>query len=185
MSGPFATATELCEWIGLAVPSDLARLQSILLSASSVIRRYCDQTLSVVANDQVTLPPVSGSTLILPERPVTAVASVVVNGTAVTDFWFTTAGILHRGSVTGTIGADWVYGATVTYTHGYAEMTDGFGAIKTICMEAAARAYTLNERSASEAMGSTLMESAGYSPEVFLTEGEKRQLADLGKVGIG
>ena len=87
--------------------------------------------------------------------------------------------------MTGTTGEAWVYGATVTYTHGYAEMSDEFGVIRTICIEAASRAYTLNERSASEAMGSTLMESAGYSPEVFLTEGEKRALADLGKVGIG
>jgi hypothetical protein len=184
MSDPFATATELCEWIGLAVPSDLARLQSILGSASAVIRRYCDQRLSEVANDQVTLPPVSGSTLILPERPVTAVTSVLVNSAPVTDYWFTSTGLLHRGSMV-VPGSAWVYGATVTYSHGYAEFTDGFMAIKTICMEAASRAYTLNERSASEAMGSTLMESAGYSPEVFLTEGEKRQLADLGKVGIG
>jgi len=185
MSGPFATATEFCEFIGLPVPNDLARIQAHLGLASAVIRRYCDQVLSVVTNDVVTLPPVRGSTLILPERPVTAVSSVLVNGSSVTDFWFTAAGILHRGTVTGTIGESWVYGATITYTHGYAETTDEFHAIKTVCMEAASRAYTLNERSASEAMGSTLMESAGYSPEVFLTQGEKRDLADLGKVGIG
>ena len=34
-------------------------------------------------------------------------------------------------------------------------------------------------------MGSTLMESAGYAPEVFLTEGEKWLLADYGKVLVG
>ena len=183
MSDPFATATELCEWIGLAVPSDLARLQSILGSASAVIRSHCDQRLSEVTDDVVVLRASERTTLILPERPVTSILTVVANGVTLsptTGYNFT----LHSGTIAAE-GTPWTYGATVTYSHGYAETTDGFEAIKTICMEAASRAYTLNERSASEAMGSTLMESAGYAPEIFLTQGEKWKLADFGKVGVG
>ena len=184
MSGPFATATEFCEFTGMTLPTDLARLQSMLDMASSIIRRYCDQELSVVSAEQVVLPPIAGTTLILPERPVTAVSSVLVNVAPVTDYWFEPSGLLHRGAITGTVGGPWTNGATVTYTHGYAETTPEFGTLRTICIESASRAFTLNERSASEAMGSTLMESAGYSPEVFLTQGEKLLLADFGKVGI-
>lgn len=185
MSDPFALAGEFCEFTGMSEPTDLARLQQMLGMASSIMRRHCDQHLSQVADEQVVLRPVAGTTLILPERPVTAVSSVLVNSAPVTDFWFEPNGLLHRGAVTGTVGAPWTNGATVTYTHGYAEITPEFVAIKTICIESTARAFTLNERSASEAMGSTLMESAGYAPEVFLTQGEKLMLADFGKVGIG
>jgi hypothetical protein len=52
-------------------------------------------------------------------------------------------------------------------------------------MDMSMRALSLNERSASEALGSTLMESAGYSPELFLTPGEQMRLADFGMVLVG
>ena len=72
----------------------------------------------------------------------------------------------------------------MTYSHGYAETDPEFGVFRSICIESASRAFTLNERSASEAMGSTLMESAGYSPEVFLTQGEKEMLRSI-QTGAG
>jgi hypothetical protein len=180
VSGPFATATEFCEFTGLNVPTDLARIQAHLEYASAVIRRFTGQTLSAVTADVVTLEGVDWPTLILPQRPVTAIASVVENSItlAATDYTFTRSGLLKRD-------ADWTDGATVTYSHGYAETDDEFKALRAICIEAASRAYTLNERSASEAMGATLMESAGYSPEVFLTTGEKWLLSDFGKVVTG
>ena len=176
--GPFATATEFCEYTGIPVPTDLARLQAILDLASAVIRAFCDQQLSYVANDQVTLQPIDRDTLILPERPVLGVSGVVAGGAAQTSYTWTRSGLLTRS-------ANWVAGATVVYTHGYLETDPGFVAIRSVCMDAASRAFTLNERSASEAMASTLMESAGYSPEVFLTQGEMYRLADFGKVLVG
>ena len=176
--GPFATATEFCEYTGIGLPSDLARLQSILAMSSSVIRSFCGQELSVVTDEEVTVQPSDTETLVLPERPVTAVS--VLEGTVpVTEFTFTRSGLVFRTS------GSWSVPTTVIYTHGYTETEPEFIAIKTICMDSASRAFTLNERSASEAMGSTLMESAGYSPEVFLTQGEQMRLADFGKVGVG
>jgi hypothetical protein len=182
VSGPFATATEFCEFTGLNVPTDLARIQAHLEYASAVIRRFTGQTLSAVTADVVTLEGIDRPTLILPQRPVTAITSVVEDSItlAATDYTFTRSGLLKRESE-----ADWTDGATVTYDHGYAETDDEFAALRAICIEAASRAYTLNERSASEAMGATLMESAGYSPEVFLTIGEKWLLSDFGKVVTG
>ena len=194
MSGPFATATELCEFSGIPIPSDLARIQALLDAASAEIRGYIGQLGSGVVNETVViqpqyntlgqvypLPSSYGEILLLPERPVTTVSSITWNGAAFTAFGFTSAGVLYR-----TDGRAWApYPATVVYNHGYAETTDEYGRLKTVCIQAALRAFTLNERSASEALGSTLMESAGYSPEVFLTEGEKMKLPNPGKALFG
>ena len=193
VSDSFATASEFSQYIGNTEPTDLARMQGFLASASAVIRKYTGQTLSQVVGDVVTIQPMYslttgqafplpgaayGQVILLPQRPVTAV-SIVANSVSVTAFVFTSSGIVSR-----TDGNGWPYGATVTYTHGFDELSDEYAAIKNICLEAASRAYTLNERSASEAMGSTLMESAGYAPEVFLTEGEKAQL-QFGRAYVG
>lgn len=196
MSDPFATAAELSQFIGLAEPADLSRMQSFLASASAVIRRYAGQTLSAVVDDVIVIQPqfhistglpsplpdaAYGEKLLLPQRPVTAITSIVVNAVTLpsTAYGFTLGGIVYR-----TDGLAWTLPATVTYTHGFPETSDDYAAIKNICIESASRAFTLNERSASEAMGSTLMESAGYSPEVFLTEGEKAQL-QFGRAYVG
>jgi len=180
VSDSFATAAELSQFIGNSEPADLARMQLFLDLASAEIRRYTAQTLSEVALDVVVFPETDWDRLILPERPVTAVSSIVVGLVPYTNYRFTRAGIIHELSEMG-----WSSGATVTYTHGYTETTDEYKAIKGTCLEAASRAYTLNERSASEAMGSTLMESSGYAPEVFLTMGEKMALSDFGSVRVG
>jgi hypothetical protein len=177
MIGPFATATEFCEFTGIPIPSDLSRLQSQLLMASSVMRSYCDQTLSFVTGDQITVYPTASTFLSLPERPVTEVDGVLVDGAPFTAYYIVPRG-LRSGSVASP-GSAWTRGATVTYSHGYAETDPQFSVLRTICIESAARAFTMNERSASEAMGSTLMESAGYSPEVFLTQGEKQTLREF------
>lgn len=193
MSDPFASAQDFAQFIGVSLPTDLARMQSLLGSASAAIRRYAGQTLSPVAGDVYTvqpqisattgqtfpLPRAYGDLIFLPQRPVTAVSSVVTGGSSFTSYSFTSAGLLYR-----TDGAAWTKSTTITYDHGYAESSDEYSTIKTICMEAVARAYTLNERSASEFLGNTLAESAGYAPEVFLTPGEKAQL-EFGRVYVG
>lgn len=179
MSDSFASAQDLAQYIGVQVPDDLARMQAHLRSASATIRGFCGQTLSTVANDVVVLPPIERDTLLLPERPVTAISSILVGVSGYTNYRFTTAGLIVELS-----GLFWSTGATVTYNHGYAEGTDEYEEIRTICIDAASRAYTLNERSASEFLGSTLAESAGYAPETFLTQGEKMRLANFGKVAV-
>lgn len=193
MSDPLASAQDFAQFIGVSLPTDLARMQQLLGSASAAIRRYAGQTLSPVTGDIYTvqpqisatsgqafpLPAAYGEVIFLPQRPVTAVSSVVTGGANFTSYSFTSAGLVYR-----TDGNAWTKPTTVTYDHGYAESSDEYATIKTICMEVAARAYTLNERSASEFLGSTLAESAGYAPEVFLTPGEKAQL-EFGRVYVG
>lgn len=183
MSDPLASAQDFSQYIGVPLPTDLARMQMLLDLASATIRRYCGQTLSPVDNDVVTLEPIERDTLVLPERPVTAISSVLINtvpSVVTTNYRFTRAGLIHELS-----GRFWSTGATVTYNHGYAESTDEYKAIKGVCLSAASRAYTLNKSGASEFLGQTIAESAGFAPEVFLTPGEKMQLADLGKVLVG
>lgn len=52
----------------------------LLELASGIVRRYTRQTISAVTSDIITLPGNWGQTLTLPERPVTAVTSVTING---------------------------------------------------------------------------------------------------------
>ena len=188
MSDPFVSAEDFVQFMGMAVPDDLARLQSHIDAASAMIRRYCDQELSQVTDDVVTLAGVERPTLILPQRPVTAITSVAESGVtlAASEYTFTRSGLLRRAN-----GVNWSKGATVTYSHGYAEGSDEYKAIAAICMAVAARAFTLNKINAagsvgsSEAYGELLVESRGYAPEVFLSKGEEQTLADFGKVWVG
>jgi hypothetical protein len=195
MSDPFATAQELADFIGTTVPADLARMQNLIASASATIRNFTGQILSPVQGDIAIFPPsmtVIGqmppwphtwnSYILLPERPVTNVSSITVNTPAVpvTTFGWTPSGVVYRTDARGW----WFDTATVTYDHGYPEGSDDLANIKKICLQMAARAYTLNERSSSEFMGQTLAEAAGYAPEIFLTPGEKDQL-EYGRAFIG
>jgi len=178
MSGPFASAQDLQDLTGLVVAR--ARAQATLQVASDVIREECGQELSQVVGDVETLPGVDLATLVLSERPVTAITQILVSGSPVTDFTFSRWGVITRSSE-----VFWTSGAVVTYTHGFTEADWEFGVLRSICVDAAVRSLSLNRDGASEAMGSNLMETAGFSPEVFLTEGERSRLASFGKALVG
>jgi hypothetical protein len=171
MVGSFATAEEFCEFTGFPVPSDFARLQALLQMSSATMRAYCDQTLSAVTGDVFTAYPTASTFLSLPERPVTAVSQVLVDGVATTDFYVVPRGI--RAGTVASPGSAWTSGATVTYSHGYAETANEFSVFRAICIEAAAMAFTMNERSA---QGGLLTEAVGFAPQIFLTEAHKQTL---------
>jgi hypothetical protein len=190
----FASASDLALYTGIAGPTDLARWQQVLAQASALVRGVAGQVLAEIAADVVVVHPeydattgrrnpaprATGDVIYLPERPVTDVSSVVVQGVPFTAYTWNAEGVLQRTEL-----AVWAHPATITYDHGYPESSEEYADIRTIVMEAAARALTLNERSASEAMGSTLMETAGYAPEVFLTEGERSRILRFALVGVG
>jgi hypothetical protein len=185
---PFATAAEMAQFSNMTVPEDLARMQMLLDAASAEIRGQTGQVLSTVAADVVTLGPTSVRTLYLPQRPVTAIITVVVKGVtlASTDYSFSSYGhLVHGGTPADYSTKTWPDGATVTYDHGYAEFSTEYQRIKTICIEVALRAFTMNERSASETLGMTVLESGGYSPEIFLTAGERMSLMNFDPIGVG
>lgn len=174
MIGPFATATEVCEFSNLPVPNDLSRLQALAQRASSVIRAYCDQTLSSVVDDVVTVYPTVSTFLSLPQRPVTAVDEVLVDGVATTDYYIVPRG-LRSGSVASP-GSAWTRGATVTYTHGYAETSEAFKAIQSVCIEMVKRAYTADETGQALSQGGIPVETIGFPTTLFLTQDNKETL---------
>jgi len=174
MAGPFTTATEVCEFSGMSIPSDLSRLQALAHRASSVIRAYCNQMLSPVVDDVVTVYPTASTFLSLPERPVTAVDEVLIDGVAFTDFYIIPRG-LRSGSVASP-GSAWTRGATVTYTHGHAESSEAFKAIQSVCIEMVKRAYTADESGQAIAHGGFPMETAGFPTTLFLTQDNKEML---------
>jgi hypothetical protein len=174
MAGPFATATEVCEFSGMSIPSDLSRLQALCYKASAVIRAHCNQTLSLVSGDVIAVYPTASSFLSLPERPVTAVTQVLVGGVATTDYY-----IVPRGLRSGTLsspGSAWTQGATVTYTHGHAETSEAFKAIQAVCIEMVKRAYTADETGQALAQGGIPVETAGFPTTMFLTLDNKETL---------
>lgn len=121
----------------LATPEDLAsllerddidRAKATLLieTATAVVQAVTGQRIVEVADDTITLDLDeldNGPYLALPERPVTAVAAVLVGSTPVTDYTVE----LRRGRLWRPYGwrsysRGWYgqpSGVTVTYTHGY------------------------------------------------------------------
>jgi len=122
--------------------------------ASAMVRRYTRQDLTAATADVVNLPGTWGHTITLPQRPVTAVTSVVINGATPafaswkligdelfigtgsfqpdygSSLWGGPSGLWGpAGSSTGpqATGASWQGpqgSVTVTYDHGYAVIPD-------------------------------------------------------------
>jgi hypothetical protein len=117
----FATAEDLATYMArdFSAP-DTATATQALDIATSIVQSYTGQTLSQVT-EAVTVPRTSSLLVLLPQMPVTAVASVVDDGTLLTlndDYVWHRSGVIHRmtGSFFRTV--------TVTYTHGYATIPD-------------------------------------------------------------
>lgn len=112
--------------------TDEARVQRLLDLASDVVRAFTGQTFDFVTNDMV-IVRVGDGDLILPQRPVTAVTSVTINGAAlnVAEYRWNSTGRLYRMPF-GWFGYElpW-YGleASVTYSHGYLSPPDWLAAI--------------------------------------------------------
>ena len=134
--------------------SEIIYATRLLAIASAMVRRYTRQDLTTVAGDIITLPGTWGHTIMLPQRPVTAVTSVVINGATPafaswkllydelfigtgsfqpdygSSLWGGPSGLWGpAGSMTGpqATGASWQgpqVGVTITYDHGYAATPD-------------------------------------------------------------
>jgi hypothetical protein len=99
---------------------EFLRVDRLLAMASKKVRTYTGQFFEVVENDLLELVPDAWGQVRLPQRPVTAVASVVVDGeTMDADGYTWTA----QGALSRTYGYWWTP-VTVTYTHGYDTIPD-------------------------------------------------------------
>lgn len=142
----FCTIADLEAFLQVVIGTPNASAEAAIAGASAAIQNYTRQRIEQVANDVLTLTiEVYRSVILLPELPVTAVASVVEDGTALTvgdQYRWTSAGLLVRQSRPW--GSGW-QDVVVTYTHGYATIPDD---LKEVCKRAAARAYQAGRRSA-------------------------------------
>jgi hypothetical protein len=146
----FCTVDDVEELLQIEI-SDADKIDSCeraIEEATAAIKNYCHQTIEEVEDDEYTfdIEISRRKKLFLPELPVTSVASVVEDGTALTegddeDYQLGNDGVLHR------IDDYWARGVqivSVTYTHGYATIPDD---VVGVCTRAAARAYQAGLRS--------------------------------------
>lgn len=132
-------------------PLEITNGARLITMASGLVRRYTRQNITQVVDDVVTMPGNWSNVLDLPQRPVTAVSSVTMNGATMpstqwrlvddrlfvgTGSWQTDYGTMlwggpalygPAGSVNGpqATGASWQgpqARVQVTYTHGFAEV---------------------------------------------------------------
>lgn len=132
-----------------AAGAETNRVTRLLELASAAVRAYTGQTLSAVADDVVPVRPDGGYRFRLPQRPVTAVASITRGGSplAATSYWWSRAGMVE--SVYGTWGVDVL---TVTYSHGFTPVPDDV--ILAVC-QIVARNLVNPEGIRSETIGET------------------------------
>lgn len=145
---PLATPDDLASYARKPVDPDVMTL--ILDGVSASIRSYCRWPIAPTYSDTVILDSDGGQILQLPSLRVTAVDSVTVDGSAVTDFTWSQTGMLYRQKapypvydrqVDGFITGGWPCGfqrVSVTYTGGYDVTPDD---VRLVCLSAAKREY--------------------------------------------
>lgn len=122
MADQLATPEDLAallqlDWDSLD-PAQQASLTMLVEIGTAVVQAEAGQRLVAVTDDSVTLLGTTDSWLDLPERPVTAVSSVAVDGTAVGDYRLFGARLWRScGWAPSPLEPSTV---TVAYSHGYA-----------------------------------------------------------------
>jgi hypothetical protein len=144
----FATPTELAGF--LQQDLDTYSATQALDVASKAIRDHCGWEITQQTGAVITLDGNCEGSLWLPSMLVTAVSSVVEDGTTLTvgtQFDWTSYGKLIR------VGRAWTWkprSVVVTYTHGYATAPDS---VKGVCLAAAGRRYQNPEARRSYTVG--------------------------------
>lgn len=157
----FATEPELEAFVGHAVDSTRATL--LLDGATAAIVGELGGNRVLQDDYTATLDGTGSEQMTLPQWPVTAVASVVVDGDALTaddDYRWSQAGILERA---GGCWPDKLRSVVVTWSAGYHTVPDG---IRRVCLQVAGRGL-LNPQSIVWTQGANLPVNLG------LTEAEK------------
>lgn len=174
----FATSSDLESWLGVDFDAaDHTRAEGLLQAATNTIKAYTDQTIEQVVDDVEVKDGRNRRVLLLDEIPVTAVSSVVEDGTTLTvddDYVWSETGELTR------VGGCWPADprtVTVTYTHGYATVP---GELKDLCTALAARVWINPEQAAQRDFDQVSFTSASGIQGVAMTEFERR-IADRHK----
>lgn len=171
MTAPFALLEDYIEAFGNAsteIGDTDMQVRAALAAACEEIRQYCAQNFTLIEDDEIVLHGTGRSTLLLPELPVVAVNSVLVNAgedteEEVTDFRIDTeSGLLWRPpSSSGSWPGRWPVGflnITVDYDHGYTEVPKDV--INVACLMAR---NSIMARDTAREVGITSETIAGYS----------------------
>lgn len=179
----FFTAAELAMQLqdsDIDVPT--ANMLAVL--ASDVVRDDLQQQVDV-AMETITIYGDGGELIVLPERPVTAVTSVLLDGQPIPAFRWHTNGALRRVIYPGSQFAGqqimvWPFGVPVqiTYSHGYETVPN---TIKAVAMQLAAAAYADPELVAAKKVDDVLVKfekssGAGELPAMMLNNDQRRQM---------
>jgi hypothetical protein len=118
---PFISPQDVVSYIGRGGTADAGIILAVD-AACDICRTVAEREFNA-GTSTITLDGTGGDALLLPELPVSRAGTVLVNGTAVTDYTLNGNGILFRGSVGVNQGSTWPAGRqniSVTYDHGYA-----------------------------------------------------------------
>ncbi|WP_326659618.1 hypothetical protein [Streptomyces sp. NBC_00385] len=136
MAEPWATPEELRLHLRLAT-IDEAQAAEKIAAAETVIRAELQQSIDAVAGAAIDLVGNGRRVINLPERPVTAVASVTIDGHTPlisTEYRWNRYGILTR------LGGCWPLDAAVTVLCDYGYATTP-APVKQVCLQVAGRAW--------------------------------------------
>lgn len=191
---PIATKADLVARLGRDITCEEdARLDALLADASALVRAYTGQDFAQTADAEVTLRAQAGMVR-LPQRPVTAVSSVVAiggNGTPdlpLVDWWWDGLDLVRIGAGEYVINLpeQWWddedgYPGTfrITYSYGYATPPADVVAVVCGMVLRTLTAPTAGGGITSETIGpySYRLESAGVGTAVSLGEMERKTLA--------
>jgi hypothetical protein len=141
MADMLATTDDLYTLVG-ETPDTLPLVQAteLLELATGEVQAAADQRIVAVADDQITLMGTTGSWLPLPQRPVTDVTLVEVDGEAVTDFKRFGARLWRSCGWSAYIYEPST--VSVTYSHGYASDAQELEYARKLALRMAAHMFT-------------------------------------------
>lgn len=148
-------------------------------AAHAAVRRFCGWHVAPVITESLTLDGNGSRSILLPSRRVTAITSVVEDGTTLTDFEWSESGIITKP------GGYWSRkhrSIVVSLSHGFDDASDVAGIISGIAARSmAAKDGALMKRAGSMsfqrgASGSGRGSSGGAAVSLPLLEAEKQQL---------
>lgn len=199
-----ATADDLAARFGRDLtPAEEARAEALLADASAMIRAFTGQDFAVVDDDQVTLRG-QGGTVRLPQRPVTAVTSLIAIGgdgapdvTVIDWIWDGIDQIrIGEGSFVINLPAIWWdddgYPGTyrITYSHGYETVPADVVAVVCGMVMRTLTAPTMAGGVRSETIGpySYQLDAAGTGISVMMTDTDRKALKryrpDAGMISV-
>jgi hypothetical protein len=171
MPDPFITLQDLTDYLGRDVTADDGAV--IALDAACDIVRTVTERQFNAGTTTFTLDGTGTDALLLPELPVTAAGTVLVDGTAIEDgYALNSNGILFRGSAGADPRSVWPSGRqniTVTAEHGYSTV-DLPRDVKMVALQIASR-LVVQGVAMEESVGSVSVKYAVASTD--LTAGEK------------